>query len=403
MARTSPRQSKGFTLVELLVGLATSSIVLLAIAAAFMGFQVAYQRENGVKAATENARQAATWVEQYLRLAGYGINPLVAFDFNPPVPTATALKDNDVVLANEVWTDDLAFRFRDPAFLLRGTLVGTTLDPDTNWGVSLPVGQAVMVGCEGGTYTVGRLASATVAGNSASVVLNAYENAWGAGTNVDTNLVNSGSGTLACSGASPATRPYIMLVHELRIRLKETNAAAGAEPARRDLVVFRNFNTDVTGTTGYDVIATSIEDFQVAYIMNGPLNPADGDGNNTLGDAGGGIPSTSAAIPLYGTNYADAQRFSWHPGNIRGVRLSIVARGERVEARSDATTGRKGFLRPSPWENRPAPNSGVTVSDGFYRSTFTTTVRIPNMISRSFFVPALLSEGGVPGSNVSGG
>src|SRR6476620_10712623 len=80
LRRPLPSLSRGFTLAELLVGLAVTSIVMTAVVAIFLGVQRSYQAETEVKLITENGRGALLFLERVVPLAGYGLDPRVAID-----------------------------------------------------------------------------------------------------------------------------------------------------------------------------------------------------------------------------------------------------------------------------------------------------------------------------------
>nr|WP_255449889.1 MULTISPECIES: PilW family protein [Myxococcaceae] len=185
-----------------------------------------------------------------------------------------------------------------------------------------------------------------------------------------------------------------MLVHELRLRV----IRLGSRPY---LVAFRNLDP-VAGNTDYDPVAADVENFQVAYVMNRPrtgaATPVDGTGGNwILGDdpaTDNDLPLTTATAPTFDTGYDDSARFSRHPANVRAVRVSFTVRSARKES-----TGRIAFA-PQTLENQTL--SGA--ADGYYRLSVTTSVRVPNLAARAFFVPPIQLTGADPAElNVWGG
>jgi type IV pilus assembly protein PilW len=77
----TPPPPRGFTLIELLVGAVTTTIILSAVAVTIMGVQASYQTESRIKVAVESLRTATNFIEQRMRMAGYGVEPRIAFDF----------------------------------------------------------------------------------------------------------------------------------------------------------------------------------------------------------------------------------------------------------------------------------------------------------------------------------
>lgn len=370
---------RGVTLLELLVGTVITTIILAAVGMAVVAVQRSYVVETQVKGAVESGRSGMTFLERSVRLAGYGVDPRHAFDFTPTnVPGAA--KDNfELTLPSgeRVVTDDLAFRYRDPAFLRRGTLVGGQLSLQSAFGVTLRAGQPLIVSCNGGQeYVVVRLSAAVNDATSLGAPVVSYGNPFPV------------IGAQECLARGGAEAPYVMLLQEMRVRLL-------VQGGRSFLVAFRDFNA-VAGNTNFVTLAQDVESFQVAYVMNRPrpdaavappaVDSASTPANWVLGDVGSNpanvIPNPGAPAPLYTTPYDDTLRYNSHPANIRSVRMSFALRSIDREA-----TGRQVF-RPIVLENAPTYS---TVPDGYFRTSITTAVRVPNMLSRSFFNPPLLS------------
>jgi len=78
----SRSEQRGMTLVELMVTVAVLALVATAAAQVSIGFQQQYAAENLKRQSADAARTALLWIERDLRLAGYGMDPSLAFDFN---------------------------------------------------------------------------------------------------------------------------------------------------------------------------------------------------------------------------------------------------------------------------------------------------------------------------------
>src|SRR5687767_4876008 len=105
VVRRSPR---GFTLLELLVGMTVNILILTAVAGAFIAIQRSYHAEAQIKSSVEYSRTATSFLERQLRKVGYGIDPRFAYEFSPTgLPGAT--KDN--YNGGTFVTDDLAVRW----------------------------------------------------------------------------------------------------------------------------------------------------------------------------------------------------------------------------------------------------------------------------------------------------
>src|SRR5687768_4173423 len=67
--------SRGFTLLELLVGAAVGAVVLAGISLSFISQAQQYQAHSSRRGVQANARQALAFMGRHLRAAGYGVNP----------------------------------------------------------------------------------------------------------------------------------------------------------------------------------------------------------------------------------------------------------------------------------------------------------------------------------------
>lgn len=389
----------GFTLSELLVGLAVTSIVMTAVVAIFLGVQRSYQAETEVKLMTENGRGALMFIERVLPLAGYGIDPRVAFDVsqtqgsdNQTVQTVTFTPAQPAMAgaANTIVTDDLAFRYRDPAFLRAGRLNSgnTQITVDTALGVQLPVGKLMMVGCRGATeYAMVRVT--TAAGPTATTI---------AVANAAAPFIPSAANCLTATGAAS---PWVFMVQEHRLRIVNL----GGRPW---LVSFRNLEANLTDLSlnNFDPIAPDVEGFHVAFAMNrappgGCCQTAPdtaGNSNFIVGDA---LSETFFAQPAsvlttqpdYRVGYNQPTRFAMHPANIRHVHIALVMRSSRsLQGRLETQT-----------DDLFNYNAPVVGRDGFRRSLFHTAISVPNMLSRNGFMPSLRSSADTRDLNSWGG
>jgi type IV pilus assembly protein PilW len=382
---------RGFSLIELMVGSVVTTIILGAVAMTVLAVQNSYQTESRINVAVEGARTATSFIEQRLRMAGYGVDPRFAFDVSNTGLDASNVKSNQkLTLAPGLpysVTDDLAFRYRDPAWLRRGTFLGSSLrlkDPTDTFGTDLTEGQRVMVACTDGTnYLVLQVKPGGVA-RTANVSAN---------FSVDLSLSSPGmQSTNPCLSKTDPAAPMVMLLHEVRVRIMPLDG-------RPFLMAFSNLNN--LNTANAVPLAADVESFQVAYVMNRPapgsafasLTAVDKESkpsNWVLGDVGSDVaerlPITTVAAPNYDTPYEHAWRYNAHPANIRAVRLSITVRSTREEPKR-----RRAFLRTDvedSIENQDPRGAG----DGFYRTTITTMVRVPNMLSRASFIPFLSED-----------
>lgn len=387
-----PGNAAGFTLIELMIGVTINILVMSAVGAAIVGMQRAYQTETTIRSATEASRSVSQLLERELRMAGYGIHPVHAFDM---AGTGLADPTKDNYAGSGFTTDDLAFRYRDPAYLRRGYLNsgGSTLTlavspGGSSLGIDLPAQTALLLACPGAReWAIYRTGGAATAG------------AGSVGVAIDGSLANPETGAAAnpaClqESANPA---FVMLVREVRLRIQDFDG-------RPYLVRFTNLRTpDPAINDQFDPIAADVEDFQVAYAMNRPtttssccaaLAAIDGGGNANwvLADAAAeALPSIQVFRPRYSLRYDDPLRFTADPGNVRGVRMTAVVRS--------ASRSRNGIVSaPVSLENHVL---AAAAADGFYRSLVTMSIRTPNLQSKSFFIPPLMQSGDVVQNDTS--
>ncbi|MBM7114673.1 prepilin-type N-terminal cleavage/methylation domain-containing protein [Archangium primigenium] len=381
MTSRSPRTPRGFTLIELMVGTVTTTIILAAVALTVLAVQGSYQTESRIQVAVEGSRTAISFLEQRLRLASYGVDPRFAFDFGTDALDSHVKSNEVIALGDDVpvsVTDDLALRYRDPAWLRRGSLDGTRLlleDGDV-FDTAFPEGQRFILACKGsGNSVVLRLGAGGLSKGSSET----------SNFTVDETLSTSRRSE-ACLSKRDSTMPMVLLLHEVRVRIVDLNG-------RPFLMAFSTLeNLDPAKAVP---LAADVESFQVAYLMNRPqpdsafrmapaVDASSNPANWVLGDVGSAeterMPNPGAVpVPRFGTSYDDASRYNAHPANIRAVRVSVTVRSTNPELR-----GRRGFLRVD-LEDSPEH----ATEDGYYRTTLTTTVRAPNMMSRSAFIPDL--------------
>ncbi|HET9752695.1 MAG TPA: type II secretion system protein, partial [Myxococcales bacterium] len=74
-------QSRGFTLVELLVSVAILSVVMAGISGVLIKQSQASAVQSAQRDLEESARLALLELASAVRMAGYGIDPPAAFDF----------------------------------------------------------------------------------------------------------------------------------------------------------------------------------------------------------------------------------------------------------------------------------------------------------------------------------
>ena len=140
-------RSRGFTLLELLIGAAVGSVVLLGISMTFISQARQYQVHASRRGVQANARQALAFMGRHLRTAGYGVNPdraILSWDsydaasngYQPGFPDAFAVHFRDemfrrraqTVAPNQI-TLDAADPLRPGQELRRGQILLIICDP----------------------------------------------------------------------------------------------------------------------------------------------------------------------------------------------------------------------------------------------------------------------------------
>jgi type IV pilus assembly protein PilW len=129
----APIRHVGFTLLEMVVTLAASAIVLTLVVGSVLAQQEAFKGGQRVREAQAAARTAMLLVERKVAMAGYGLDPVLAFDFSgpPAKASATAWYTGDGLVVDGSLcpdaaapctkdrtdgSDELVFHARDPAY-----------------------------------------------------------------------------------------------------------------------------------------------------------------------------------------------------------------------------------------------------------------------------------------------
>lgn len=425
---TRRRRPSGFSLMELLVGVVVSLVVIAGAIALLAGQRRSFVNSTADRALQETARMALEEVSQNLRMAGFGIEPPMVFDFGvmTSVPAdrtpqssgrtvtfggdsagttgfacTTAVTCRDRIAS----PDEVAFQFRDPIF--NHAIVSF---PSANSvQIAGPLNQPILAGqvfqaiCFTGNMTWAYLrASAGVAATSADPVTIPLES----GNLLDyphqNVLVDPSTGD-SCFRSGQAR---LLKVDRFRYFVQSYSAAGGVVPwntagSRPYLMLDRGLR-DSSGTAVLDVVSPDVEDLQVSYLF--PL----GLPGTQVAGATSGVQLTSSSTgidfspsggpPTYATAALSSLRGSRYPANIRAVRLAIVVRPPLPDPNrltTDTTIPAAG--------NRPALSTG---QPGYQRLLFETSVIVPNMESRAPYFPVLGTSGyGTSGDqlNVGGG
>jgi type IV pilus assembly protein PilW len=403
---TTPRQpQRGFTLVELLVALGISMVVIAGSLLLLNAQRRTFQGGSVDRALQEAGRVALTELTSNLRMAGYGLDPGMAFDFGQAIspqaqaPLAEGVVgvqfggfnncDAPVTCRDKIDApDEIVFHSRDPYFghLLTGH---TTTSLMIRGPVSRPIekGQILQVICYGGDQVWAYVeVDAQVAPSNASDVRVSLV---GGEVAADTSPIFPHQNSLlanTCYGGVAR----VFAINRFRYYVESyaadgTVKAWGTAGARPFLMLDQGL-TDAAGKRQFSMVAPDVEDLQFAYVY-----PLAAPGTQLRGATVGAQLSNAAdvvdlapalqpdslqQIPNYSTPGRDPARTTGHPANIRGVRVSVVVR----QAEADPTV-----FEP----DLPAlGNRAALVREANRRrAVFETTVSLPNLDSRAPVFP----------------
>ncbi len=393
------RPAAGFTLIEMLMTLAITSIVTVGIMGTLISQARQYQSLASRRSAQSGNRQGITQLDNALRNAGYGLDPdraFLAYDgFNVGAPASADL----------AFPDAVSIHMRDPLFQ-RAVVSATATKVTFATALTEPLrkGQILLVLCNGAAsyayVTVGVTAAAGATFATLDNVLGGAESPIsapgprfheqaklagacyqsGVAVKVDRNSFYVASFDDDGNPSTPNQTPYLML-H----RGQDLNA---------DGLIDANDSVPV---------AVGVEQMQLAYVMNAtaaaPL---------VLGVTSAKVPgwgdgwANSVAGPKWTDLYSAAERFVNHPANIRQVRVTLVTRGTQ---RNEAIAGDDYFNPALPTYSETLASTGTIAwkqmedlaatpdprfnpKGGKYpRTAFRLSVSPKNLLTRSQFLP----------------
>jgi type IV pilus assembly protein PilW len=406
--------SRGFTLIELMIAATISILVIAGGVALMLSQQRMYQRSSGERGLQE------TELSTSLRMAGFGVDPPLVFDFgfanNLTVAQAPRISGVNVrttaprsYLCNTpigcrdsiTGPDEIVFYSRSPRFAHTLTSVASATSIAISGPLNTPLyaGQILQLICTSGNMywayvTVGAFVDKTTAATPVPVTLSA-----GAGGNAldfpfqQGLLTNATFSECFTSGAAMVTK-----VERYRYFVGNYDNAGAVQPAltpgTRPCLMLDQGLFDAAGLPTETLVAPDVEDLQFGYLYPNGDVPLVGFTPNTAiaADATGIDLAPGTGSPGFTTPLGDPARQNQHPANIRGVKVSVVVRASAPDPSiPDAIVPAAG--------NRP----DVDGLPNFRRMRVDTTVMMPNLDSRSPYFPVLSSNNGVDLLNVGGG
>jgi type IV pilus assembly protein PilW len=374
-----PLRSRGFTLLELLVGAAVGALVLVGISLTFVSQARQYQAHANRRGLQANARQAMSFMERRLRNAGYGVDPdraIIPYDSFNPANNATGLGYPDAFIVH--WRDPLFRRTATGANAVEITLPGPI-------NTELRKGQILLVLCTPVTVPVGIddlivnsnpphafvTVGAHVAATDARIPLDPTDPA--TAPNTPTGMPGrlfheQTNGFVNNCFRSATSPPVVVLVNRAAFYIDTFDDGRGARTPYLMMHTGLDMPTD-TQPTGDGIInaqdavpvAQGIEQLQVSYVLDTndedtPLSNPPGDNTPIIrgveqdmgiqhwGENWEAIPLTlpngnplprgwffNPFNPYPTTLFTNAKSFARarlmdHPANIRQVRLTLVSR-----------------------------------------------------------------------------
>jgi prepilin-type N-terminal cleavage/methylation domain-containing protein len=385
-------QSRGYTLVELMVSLAILSVVMAGISGVLIKQSQASAVQNAQRDLEEGGRLALLELGNAVRMAGYGIDPPAAFDFarygcsTPDTPASCNGGGRD----RDDAPDELVVAYRDPLFARASASPLTGVAGTGPFGVTLnaPLTQPI---------DANRIVELVCSGADTADYL-----AVNTAANAGDSLLSLRQLT-AADGFFPSSPPTnncyttaaVVLVE--RTRYYVANDTDGVPSLFRD-----------RGRPAPELLFRGIEDVQFTYDIVQPQSPSPfAAGGGTPAAAPGCVDATSGAAtwsfgacagvagaPTFvaaadggepdwrDANYDTSDRYLGTPMNIANVNITVVARATRRSA--DGT----GDAVPA-IANRPA-----RASDAFRRAVMSISESPTNLFSRASFRPNPTNFGG---------
>ena len=380
MSRPSQR---GFSLVEVLVAVTILAFVISGISIILIKQTQASSTQSLERDLEESGRLALLEIARSVRLAGYGITPIAAFDFDryacaTPGTGSTCPNGGRDRIAGP---DELVVSWRDPSFFRAVTAFNNGPGPYT----------ATITPALTAPINAGRVVLLLCAGAEPAAYLALSSNAATGATTLQLRILTAADGYFPTATAADTCFKTAGLMLVERVRYYLANDTDGVPALYKE-----------RGRGAPEKLYRGIEDLQLTYDIGQPpagsafaaagATPSPAPACTTSAWTFGlcataETPSEAATAPDWRNDpYDSANRYTGHPANIRTVTINVVARSTR------ATPDRTGDSVPQ-IGNRPA-----RALDTFRRSVSTVSEQPANLVTRAHFLPPVVTN-----LNVGGG
>jgi type IV pilus assembly protein PilW len=376
------KQTRGFTLLELLITAAISGFVITGISMAFISQAQQYQAHAGRRGTQSSARQGLHFIETQLRLAGFGVDPGMAISAFDSFDPAALAKGTD-------FPDGIAIHYRDPMFNRTVLKDGNVITIQAGGGFTETVykGQAVLLMCPGARRYGYFVVNQTVLKDTFTLDIDpnpvlADSPVSGPGKHFRDNL----SATPLAGCFSDGSLLSMVMINRYAFYVDSFDSDGRTNTPGETPYLMLHRGLDVTGDGRIDKqdaapLSAGVEQLQIAYMTHAVRPEAEFFVLRTpqvLGVRGVVFPDAphwgdewrdaeladvALGIPPYVTDkrgwwklmaYENAFRNKPYPGNIAQVRVSVVSRSTHTDP------GRVGDeMNPANAASDTDPNTGV--------------------------------------------
>ena len=347
------RQSKGMTLVEMMVAIAITFIVMAMSTSIFMSQYKSYNRGKNVKEAQQSGQEVIGLIKSDLMEAGWSVSPRMAFYFQD----GGAVNGSDTIVLNDTSIISLANDPNARALVLGSNYPGCAAIINNTPSSSINVSLLDIDGDLTSDFLPGRqqyvISDGTVVGQKIARITTI------AGNTV--NLASNLTGTMVAPG-------IFYCVDEPSNALCSSGTAT-YELRRNDRHVF-----------GRQPIAENVVDLQVAYKDNNDsacsanVNPNDCDaasGCGWLNNQCTGYWYGKAGCAGQGNGPGFCTLSPFDSGQVTLIRISVVTRSANLV---DGSRMNPSYCRPAV-ENRTAAALGSQTDCGYVFRTYSAVIQ----------------------------